>query len=330
MTKENQTEPFSDDEFPDFLLKIGLAVFVFAILVVSVFAFKFSNQPISDSAGDWGTFGDYVGGLLNPAVGLATVLLVIISIVTQRKELRASLKEMKAANEAAAQMSFEQSMFAWLGNYHSQIKEIERENYRGRMVMQHLYQQALSPLKTIAFGGAHLNIPVVLDSDSAANEAYIRINTPGPNGIKQMGERQFFATIEYQKLYHTHKSDFDAPFRTLYRLIRWIDESPMAIERKWHYCALVRSQLSWIELVFLYYNGLIREGEKLAFYANKYAIFDNLVSSDELIRWASDELTMCPAAQRPKTRDGDARWPYKAEAFQSSLAKIQLGLPPNT
>lgn len=330
MIKEKQTEFLPDKTLLGLLLRIGLFVFVFAIFVVFIFALKFAKYPISDNVGDWGTFGDYVGGLLNPVVGLATVLLVIISITTQQKELRASLREMKTTNEATARMSFEQSMFAWLANYHSQINGIERGNYKGRRVMQHLYQQSLSPQMTVALGGRYLNIPVVIDSDEKANEAYIRINVPGEIGIRQMSERQLFAVIQYQKLYRTHKSDFDAPFRTLYRLIRWIDESQMNIEQKWHYCALVRSQISWVELVFLYYNGLIREGEKFAKYANKYALFDNLVSSDGLIRWASDELTICAPELRPVTRDGGAPWPYMKEAFSSSDAKIKLGLPFDT
>lgn len=327
MASKKQSDYSSENEILDYLLRIGLVVFVIAILIVLVFALNFSKYPISDSVGDWGTFGDYVGGLLNPVVGLATVLLVIISITTQQKELRASLKEMKSANEATARMSFEQSMFAWLENYHSQIQGIERGDYKGRRLMQHMYFQSLSPLMTVALGGRHLSIPVVLDSDESANEAYIIINVPGEIGLNQMGKRQFFAVIEYQKLYHTHKSDFDAPFRTLYRLIRWVDESSMAVGQKWHYCALIRSQLSWVELVFLYYNGLIREGEKLATYANKYALFDNLVSSDELIRWAANELTTCPPELRPVIRDGGAPWPYTKEAFSSSDAKIKLGLP---
>lgn len=220
-------------------------------------------------------------------------------------------------------MSFEQSMFAWLENYHSQIKGIERGKYKGRMVMQHLYQQTLSPLRTFTY----FNSQFIIESDGMANEAYIRINIPGETGMRQMAERKFFAVIEYQKLYHAHKSDFDAPFRTLYRLMRWVDESPITTEQKWHYCALIRSQLSWAELVFLYYNGLILEGQKIAIYANKYALFDNLVSSDELIRWASDELTTCSPELRPVIRDGGAPWPYVKEAFSSSLAKIKLGLP---
>ena len=87
MASKKQSDYSSENEILDYLLRIGLVVFVIAILIVLVFALNFSKYPISDSVGDWGTFGDYVGGLLNPVVGLATVLLVIISITTQQKEL---------------------------------------------------------------------------------------------------------------------------------------------------------------------------------------------------------------------------------------------------
>lgn len=328
MSSESDSKKLSDEEFPDFLLKIAVFVVVAAIVVIAVFVWRFRGKSISDSPSDWGTFGDYVGGLLNPVVGMATVLLVIISIIIQRRELRASLTEMKNANQAATRMSFDQALFAWLENYHSQIREIEQGRFKGRKVLLHLYEQTLSPEKTVAFGGRHLAIPPMqISNDYEANQAYIRLNVPGPDGIRQLGERQFRAVIQYQTLYHSHKTDLDAPFRTLFRLFRWIDNSDLSVGDKWHYCTLVRSQLSWPELVFLYYNGLIREGEKLAIYANKYALFDNLVASDELIRFATQELTECPDQERPTIRDGNEKWPYTRAAFNSSAAKSILGLP---
>jgi len=329
MTAKPDPEKLSDEEFPNFLLTIAGAVVVAAFFVITVFVWNFHGKSISNSPGDWGTFGDYVGGILNPVVGMATVLLVIISIVIQRRELRASLNEMKVANQAAARMSFEQSLFAWLENYHSQIREIEQGRLKGRKVLLHLYEQVLSPAKTVTCGG-RINLPeplMPIANDSDANQAYIRLNVPGSDGIKQLGERQLHAVINYQTLYHSHKTDLDAPFRTLFRLIRWIDNSELSVRDKWHYCTLVRSQLSWPELVFLYYNGLIFEGEKLAIYANKYALFDNLQASDELIRFATQELTECSDQERPKIRDGTSKWPYTTAAFNSSAAKSILGLP---
>ena len=61
-------------------------------------------------------------------------------------------------------------------------------------------------------------------------------------------------------------------------------------------------------------------------YANKYALFDNLLTDDELIRFATQDLTNCPAESRPRTRDGNAPWPFTPSAFDSQKAKTALGL----
>lgn len=321
MSGQSAQKPYSEEDFADRLVKVGGFAVFFAFAAVTVYLFWFHKHQISTDPADWGSFGDYIGGLVNPAVGLATVVLVIFSINIQRRELRASLEEMKAANQAAARMSFEQSLFAWLENYHSQIREIEAGKFRGRKVLLHLYEQSLSPSQSVKFAQRGFHVT----NDYEANQFYMTIN---PNGevSAELANIQFRNTLKYAEIYTSHKTDLDAPFRTLYRLIRWIDGSSLPTSDKWHYCTLVRSQISWPELVFLYYNGLIREGEKLAAYANKYALFDNLVTSDELIRFATKELTRCPAHERPRTRDGNAPWPYSESAFDSSKAKLQLGL----
>lgn len=328
-TEKDKIQDTSEKLVINLLIKVGFAVFSCAILILYVFIFNFRNQEISQNISDWAAFGDYIGGLLNPIVGMATILLVILSIRIQQKELKASVREMKSANETSYRISFEQSMFSWLENYHKQIREIKHGNYEGRMFLQHLYGERLSPAKTVTLESDCIKLDKIFypRSDSEGNEIYIRINVPNEYGLHQMSARQFYATIQFQEIYGKYRSDFDAAFRTLYRLIRWVDKSQISLSDKWHYCALIRSQLSWIELVFLYYNGLIQEGEKLAFYANKYALFDNLASSDLLITWAANELTNLPKENHPKIRDGNALWPYEKEAFKSSLAKIKLGLP---
>lgn len=137
---------------------------------------------------------------------------------------------------------------------------------------------------------------------------------------------QFRTTLDYTNQYSSHRTYLDAPFRTLHHLIRWIDESPLSASEKWHYCTLLHSQISWAEIVILYYRGLIKEGEEFAKYANKYALFDDLTTSDELIRFATNELTRCPEEKRPRVRDGHAPWPYSESAFDSFKAKKQLAL----
>ena len=107
MSGQSAQKPYSEEDFADRLVKVGGFAVFFAFAAVTVYLFWFHKHQISTDPADWGSFGDYIGGLVNPAVGLATVVLVIFSINIQRRELRASLEEMKAANQAAARMSFE-------------------------------------------------------------------------------------------------------------------------------------------------------------------------------------------------------------------------------
>lgn len=330
MDQDHEHPKMTDEEFGKGLTYAFGAVVFFALFVAGFYVWKFGGLSLSSEPERWGQFGDYLGGVVNPAVGLVTVFLVVISIAIQRRELRASLVEMRHANEAARSMSFEQSLFAWLENYHSQIKAIDHENNFGRRALQRLYDSKLAPSKTVGCGSEIIWLgdeSINVSEKHNANQVYIRIDIEGEVGLRQMGERQFYASIQYQRLYHDRQSDFDAPFRTLYRLIKWVDQSELTTARKWHYCALIRSQLSGVELVFLYYNGLITEGERLATYANKYALFDNLHSDDALIRWAVVSLTPTPESMRPSIRDGNKPWPYATSAFDSAEAKVQLGLP---
>lgn len=61
-------------------------VLVFILFVVGSYVSWFRNRPIGDSS-DWGTFGDYLGGVLNPLLGFATLLLLIRTLQAQREEL---------------------------------------------------------------------------------------------------------------------------------------------------------------------------------------------------------------------------------------------------
>ena len=72
-----------DDGFPKSPLWIVSVVSLFAAIVVVVYVSKFGQDELSPTQATWGAFGDYVGGLINPAVGLAmhssTILLVAMS-----------------------------------------------------------------------------------------------------------------------------------------------------------------------------------------------------------------------------------------------------------
>lgn len=64
-----------------------IVLFIFILTIVGVFIFNFYTYSISKSVAEWGQFGDYIGGLLNPLFALINiVLLVYISISINRIE----------------------------------------------------------------------------------------------------------------------------------------------------------------------------------------------------------------------------------------------------
>ncbi len=330
MTKSvADTTTKQDSEFLIGTFWIVLVVCLFAIVVVGFYVYHFHTNKISLNPTEWGNFGDYVGGIVNPVAGIATVILVFLTLAVQRKELKASLAELKVANESATKMSFEQSLFAWLANYHSLISAIEASSaVKGRKALNFWYSQSLTPKQVVAPDQTYHEIFGVM-SDDGVSQMLIKLNTPN-DGVRQIAQYLQIAVVNYQKIYWKNRTDLDAPFRTLFRLIRWIDESELTRPQKWHYVALIRAQLSWIEQVFLFYNCLTVEGEKMALLANRYALFDNLVGSDGIIFFAANDYTNCPAEKRPINLPGLQKWPLLPSAFSSNVAKKALGIPEET
>lgn len=89
-----EKEPFEQS----WALKIAVGVYILFLLV---YACWFSFQ-ISDSAETWGQFGDYVGGAINPIVGLITIWLLTASLKQSREEMlltRQALDDAKVSQQ---------------------------------------------------------------------------------------------------------------------------------------------------------------------------------------------------------------------------------------
>ena len=78
-------------------------------------------------------------------------------------------------------------------------------------------------------------------------------------------------------------SIFDSYFRHLYRIYKYIDESPLIDDsERYDYSSIVRAQLSEYELLVLFYNALtINDNGEFKFkrLIEKYAIFNNIRDS---------------------------------------------------
>ena len=72
---------------------------------------------------------------------------------------------------------------------------------------------------------------------------------------------------------------FDHYFRLLYRILKFVKESPLItdFEQEYEYTSILRAILSRYELVWLYYDGLSEYGrDKLKPLIERYAMLKNI------------------------------------------------------
>lgn len=291
------------------LLCFSMAIFLLVIAItVSVVKSYFDvfktlptgrTQSVTDPAAVWGQFGDYVGGLINPVVGVATVLLIIITIILQRTELKNSIEELRNSNAAIAvqnkQMAlqgFEQTFFAWLGSYRELVNSISTMDtgqiggiyVNGRNALQFWRSQNFSEYQLLTEN--KIVVEELISTSQNATDTTLKlervIKTKFSNK-EQMDALDWKILSQsslklWENTYSASEIHTDSMFRTAYRLIRFIDEQSEDIldkQSKWKYVSIVRAQLSFIEMEYLFYNGFTKRGENFVQYINKYALFDN-------------------------------------------------------
>lgn len=76
----------------------GVIVVVFGLCSTGFYALIFRDLPFTESPGQWGAFGSYVGGLLSPLVSIFTLMVAIKVWNTQKEELAATTAALQDSN----------------------------------------------------------------------------------------------------------------------------------------------------------------------------------------------------------------------------------------
>lgn len=258
---QEQAEQLVSDEEDEFLLNRSVTVF-FCVLGFAFLALVFYFVNFHGDFADhdkWGQFGDFLGGVLNPAIGMATVYLVLVSIRMQKKELRFALKEMKNSNSALAEQNdaievqtFQNTFFNWLGSYRDIVKLIERSNgqypVRGAAALLSIYNEI--------FNRANINFQLSeddLDEHMCDIENYARIS----NEDNMYVVEQSLLSL-WQEMSSRYGGDLDPMLGSIKGLIQWIENTKSSVpqSKRREYLRILSSQLSPIELKFILLNLL--------------------------------------------------------------------------
>lgn len=104
----------------------------FALGAITTYAIAFRSMSAMENPAAWGTFGDFVGGLMNPLVSVLTLFVAISVWRLQKAELELTRNEMAQTKEAmedqaktAEQQRREQRFFDLLNLYKETVNSIE-------------------------------------------------------------------------------------------------------------------------------------------------------------------------------------------------------------
>lgn len=134
------------------------------------------------------------------------------------------------------------------------IDKLPRREVKGREVFKFLFDDHSSMISTESMFGFH------------------EMDVKGMRGVLKDMKWDGYMGSEFPEY-------FDHYFRHLYRILKFIDESPLvsSYDSKYEYAAMLRGQLSRYELVWLYYNCLSDYGnEKFKPLIERYAMLKNL------------------------------------------------------
>lgn len=315
--KHNWEKRLSDNSL---IILVAILVIAMAsvVTVVGIYWYYFSSQSVLIDPEPWGQFGDFFGGTLNPIFGFLSVMALLAALVIQSRELKISSQELRnsalalaAQNNAIAHQSFEQTFFSWLDSYGDMLASVSSMELSGRNALKRHWHSQFR-METLAEIASEMHKEIDRNQFGHINTSKFReVVADSPEVLTEA------AMTAWQRLYKENEYQLDSVFRNLYRLILWVDsqhQDRMTPAQKWFYVSIVRAQLSWIEMVYLFYNGYTQRGERLNRLIEKYSLFNNL-------NFDSD-----PVIAHIRQHGYANNW-YAETAYDSSKARIKLGLP---
>lgn len=226
-------------------LKYGGMVF---LLVLIAFFANFRKFNISDGIAEWGQFGDFIGGLINPIFGLLS--LIVIS------------ETLKSQTKSAKIQEFNTHFFTLLQLHASVLENIDR-----RVSKKTKSEASAETPKSTE--------PYEIKGRDCFKFFYDKIR------FKSQSEK-----ISMQDAYHifvkTDGWEIEHYYRTVYHIFKYIKEQSYKIDADEatvkHYYDLAKSQISQYELVMLWLNVQgVKKGKWDALISEKGAdIFEHL------------------------------------------------------
>lgn len=244
---------------------IFLAVIAFLLVVgVLVTYFNNFNGELSKSSADWGSFGDFVGGSLNPLLAFLSFVALLITLVMQSQQLELSRKELSETKEElrrAAEAQEESHKALVLQNKTQTMQQFENTFFS--IVHQlNIIGEPVGSLK----GGVCFS-----DSERALHACI--------NSINDMHTHQSVIYLDdCQRVIVEDLPIVNQYFKVLYQALKFIEGGELFVRGK-IYSNLVRSMVPDHLLALLWIHCAVPEEHpfyKFKLLLEKYSFFEHL------------------------------------------------------
>ncbi|WP_242321381.1 putative phage abortive infection protein [Bacillus cereus group sp. BfR-BA-01312] len=148
----------SSEKLIKFLTRVGVFLIFVAMAVPLIIKYIHSSETLAEL----GPIGDFIGGTTVAFLTAASVVLLLATIIMQRKEIKISQqsieelvkqteasiaqanearKETQVTNETMKKQQFESTFFNMVNLQHNILKEIQYKDYEGRIAIHKLYKE---------------------------------------------------------------------------------------------------------------------------------------------------------------------------------------------
>ena len=272
-----------DDEDDAFPKRIRFFAVLAGVGAASFYGYVYCNNKFETL----GTWGDFVGGTLNPILTFATFIGLLYTIYLQQRELRLTRKELsltrqeferssnalEAQNLTTKQQRFENTLFSMIEMLNQIVNAmdvgVQGKTQTGRDCFDHFYD---------IFKSTYINIhKKYIPQGLLISLSKVEDNIPH-------NEQRLIEA--YNDFYKEFQSDLGHYFRVLYNIFRYIDKSDFSNDI---YAKILRAQLSNQELLIIFYNCATERGKAFAALAERFELYDNM-DTERLLRSEHIEL----------------------------------------
>ncbi len=216
----------------------------------------------------FGQFGDLVSGVIGSLWALAGVILFYVALKEQREDFAtnriALQKQIEALTLQAEEFKLQRDEIEHTRTiYEEQSRALRKQQFESTFfALLNMYSKIVTDIN-----GHH-------SCDYFLKQACHLLDSPISDGSPVQSHNE--AVNNYISFYYANKPHLSHYFKSIYRLMKFVDDSNLAENDKFFYAKVVRSQLKEHEILLLFYNANTEYGKNFRSLIMKYNLFKHL------------------------------------------------------